>query len=93
MSPQDGIALGALLLGIVSALCAFIYWLLSISYKITRFIFELRGDVSEIKQTMYNNQEVISSITRKLKYLAHVIKVEFPQYFKREEDRESEADN
>jgi cell division protein FtsL len=92
MVVSDYIALSALLMGIISALSAFIYWLVSMSYKISRFIYDLRSDVSDIKHTVHEYEKNLQDLSRQVKYLNHIAKKEFPQYFKREEDRD-ETDN
>ena len=93
MNISDTVALSALLLAIVSALCAFLYWLIQISYKINMFIFELRTDVTEIKATMYDNQAMVGGLSRKLKYITYILKTEYPHYFKREEDNTNDPSN
>jgi uncharacterized membrane protein len=93
VNTADLIALGALMIALLSALGAFIYWLLSISYKVSKFIFDLKGDVTEIKQNMYDHKAFVSNLNRKVKYITYIVKQEFPQYFKREEDKEDESDN
>lgn len=85
----DILALSGLFLGIVSAVAAFIYWLVTVSYKITRFIFDLRSDLNEIKQTIHESNYAIASLDRRIKYLHRIIRQEFPHYFKREEDSET----
>lgn len=85
----DILALSGLFLGIFSALAAFIYWLVTVSYKITRFIFDLRSDLNEIKQTMHESKYAIASLERRVQYLQQIVRREFPHYFKREEDSET----
>lgn len=93
MNIQEIIALCAFVLAMVSALGAFLYTLTTTSYKITRFIFELRKDVTDIKQSLYDSQGLIHALKRQVKYLNHIITIEFPQYFKRDEDKDDESDN
>lgn len=90
MSEKDLIALGAFILSLILALSAFIYWLINVSFKVNRFIFELKSSVDEMKEhsKQYDDyfrdlKQIITILNRKLNYLEQIITVEFPQYFKK----------
>lgn len=94
MNTQDTIALSALFVALISALAAFIYWLMSLSYKVTKFIFELNGhvnellrDMAEIKHISHSNQRELDGMVIRLNYLTKIMSKEFPEYFKRNEDK------
>ncbi len=93
MPEKDAIALGAFILSLILALSAFIYWLVNVSYKINRFIFDLENKVDEIKEhsKQYDNyfrdlKHLIAILNRRLDYLKHIITLEYPQYFKKKND-------
>jgi hypothetical protein len=94
MSTTDTIALGALMIGLISGLFAFIYWLTSISYKVTKFIFELNARVTELlkdmeylKHTTNSNQRELDGIISEVGYHHHILLKEYPEYFKRNSDQ------
>jgi hypothetical protein len=100
VSTTDTIALGALIVGLISGLFAFIYWLTSISYKVTKFIFELNSRVTELlkdmeylKHTTSSNQRELDGIVDQVSYFHHILITEFPDYFKRDRDRKGMIDN
>lgn len=87
LSFSDAIALSAFILGLISAFCAFVYWLISLSHKISKFIFDLKGDLQEIKLNFDASKQSIEGINRKIDYLDHIISIEFPQYFRNDHDK------
>jgi hypothetical protein len=86
----DYIALGAFLLSLILALGAFIYWLINVSYKINKFIFDLKGNIDEIKEHSKRYDVLVQNLNRKVDYLKHILVLEFPQYFRKQKD---ETDN
>lgn len=82
----DFIALGAFILSLILALCAFIYWLINVSYKINKFIFDLKGNVDEIKEHSKRYDIFVQNLNRKVDYIRHILTLEFPQYFRKQND-------
>ena len=89
MSRGDYIALGAFILSLILALCAFVFWLINITYKINRFIFDLISNIDENTAHARRYENLVYSLNKKVDYLKHIIILEFPQYFKKND----EADN
>lgn len=83
----DAIALCALISGLISAFCAFVYWLIALSHKISKFIFDLKGDLLDIKLNFDVNKQSIDEINKKVDYLDHIISIEFPEYFRNDHDK------
>lgn len=89
MSRGDYIALGAFILSLILALCAFVFWLINITYKINRFIFDLKTNIDENTAHARRYDSFVYLLNKKVEHLRHIIVLEFPQYFKKND----EADN
>lgn len=83
MSRGDYIALGAFILSLILALCAFVFWLINITYKINKFIFDLTSNIDENTAHARRYDKLVCSLNKKLDHLKHIMVLEFPQYFKK----------
>lgn len=86
MSRADYIALGTFMLSLILALCAFVYWLVNISYKINKFIFDLKTNIDENTAHARRYDSFVYSLNKKVDHLRHIIVLEFPQYFKKKDE-------
>ena len=81
ISFNDTIALSGFVLAIISMVSAFVFWLVSLSYKITKFIYGIKADVVEISHAKQRIEDAIALIGKDIEHLNRVISREFPQYF------------
>jgi cell division protein FtsL len=84
MINEDYIALGAFLLSLILALSAFIYWLISVSYKVNKFIFEVEDSIKEIKEHSKRYDNLVAALSKKVDHLRNIIAIEYPQHFKKQ---------
>lgn len=89
MSRGDYIALGAFILSLILALCAFVFWLINITYKINKFIFDLKTDIDENTAHARQYDNFVYSLNKKVDYLKYILILEFPQYFKKNDETDN----